>query len=169
MQDQGNVKCIYFFKGITIIQFLKSAIPGGIHVTEMKFIPQIRYMTIHKLLELQKCTPSVTMRFQYDVKPPCTAVRASKHCGMDLKRAWICSWGILLHTVSMLVQSIKEGCWKTMMNNLRLAISQTCSMGNISGERASQRSGDTCCSSQKACTCDWVLLKYGMWCCLKEG
>ena len=43
------------------LQFVKIATPRRRHVTEMKRIPQIRYMTIDKRLELQKCTWSVSM------------------------------------------------------------------------------------------------------------
>ena len=46
-------------------------------VTEMKCIPQIRYMAINKWLQLQNCTWFVSMWFQYGVKPPCTAIRVS--------------------------------------------------------------------------------------------
>ena len=50
---------------------MKSATPKKIYVTKMKFILLIKFMTIHKLLELQNYTESLAVRFWYGVKPPC--------------------------------------------------------------------------------------------------
>lgn len=83
--------------------FMKIATPRRRHVTEMKFIPQIKYMAIDKRLELQSCTWSVSMKFQYGVKAPCAAIRVSMRRGMESKRSWIASWGMSLHAVCMRV------------------------------------------------------------------
>ena len=57
-------------------------------VTEMKCVPQIRYIAIDKLLKLHNSTWSVSMWFQYGEKPPCAAIRVSLHHGMKSKRSW---------------------------------------------------------------------------------
>ena len=63
--------------------------PRRSHVTEIKCVPQITHMAIDKQLELQNCTWSVSMRFQYGVKPPCAAIRISMRRGMESKRPWM--------------------------------------------------------------------------------
>ena len=110
-------------------------------------------MTIDKRLELQNCTWSVSMWFQYGVKPPCAAIRVSMRRDMESKRPWISSWGMSLHTVCMRVHKASRveagGLWRI---SRRPTKSQTCSMGDMSGERASQRSSDTRLLWKNACT-----------------
>ena len=133
--------------------FVKIATSRRKHVTEIKCIPQIRYMAIDKWLELQNCTWSVSMWFQYGVKPPCTAIRVSMHCGMGSKRPCISSRGMSLHAVYMQVQKASRvGAGGPWWISRRPTISQICSMGNMSGERPGQGSSDTCRLWKKACT-----------------
>ena len=133
--------------------FVKIATPRRRHVIEMKCIPQIRYMAIDKQLELQNCTWSVSMLFQYGVKPLCTAIRVSMHHGMESKRPWISSWWMSLHAVCMQVHKVSSvGAGGHWWISPRPTISQTCSMGDKSGELAGHRSSDTRHLWKKACT-----------------
>ena len=132
----------------------------------MKFIPQIRN-TIHKWLELQNSTWYVTVRSQYGVKPPCTAIRASQSCGMESKRVWICSWGISLHAI---LQSVKSGCWRTKLPINHMLdmfdgryVRRTCWPGKPSLLEESLH------NPRQMWSVEHSLLKCGMWICLKEG
>ena len=69
IEDRGII-----WTEIRTLLFVKISAPRRRHLTEMKCIPQIRYLAIDKLLELQNCKWSVSMWFQYGVKPPCAAV-----------------------------------------------------------------------------------------------
>ena len=139
------------------------------HMTEVKCIPQIKYMAIDKWLELQNCTWSVSMWFQYGVKPPSPAIRVSMHQGMESKKPWISSWGMSLHVVCMRVHKASRvgagGSWRI---SHRPTISQTCSMGDMSDERKGQGSSDTRCLWKKACTilamCGQALSCWNMAC-----
>ena len=98
---------------------MKTATPRRRHVTEMKCIPQIMYMAIDKRLELQNCAWSVSMWFQYGVKPLCAAIRVSMRRGVESKRPWISSWGISLHTVCMRVhKASRAGAGGLLTNKL---------------------------------------------------
>ena len=109
------------------LQFVKIATPRRKHVTEMKCIPQIRYMAIDKWLELQNCTWSVSMWFQYGVKPPCAAIRVSMRYGMESKRPWISSWGMSLHADCIRVhKASRVGAGGPWWISRRPTISQTC-------------------------------------------
>ena len=139
------------------------------HRNEMYRLPQIRYMAIDKLLELQNCTWSVSMWFQYGVKPPCAAIRVCIRRGMEAKRPWIYSWGTTHHAVCMRLHKVSRvgagGPWRIRR---RPTISQTCSMGDISGERAGQGSSDTHRLWKKAftvlATCGRALSCWNMAC-----
>ncbi|KAJ4447792.1 hypothetical protein ANN_09800 [Periplaneta americana] len=58
-------------------------------------------------------------KFQYGVKLPCAAIRASKRRGMESKRDWICSWGnVPSRSLYANPQRVKDRCWRTMTNKL---------------------------------------------------
>ena len=57
-----NCEYPVLWKGTTLV-FADIATARRILVTQMKFIPQIRYMTIHTWLELQNCSSSMTKNF----------------------------------------------------------------------------------------------------------
>ena len=131
-------------------------------------------MAINKRLELQSCTWSVSMWFQYGVKPPCTAIKVSMHRGMESKRPWISSWGMSIHAVCMWAQSVKSRCCRILTIK-----SPTNHIPDMFDGRHIWR---TCrpgkqwypSSLEEACTilATWpgiVLLKYGTWSCLNEG
>ena len=112
----------------------------------MKCVPQIKYIPIDKRLELQNSTWSVRMWFQYDVKP-----------------RWVVAWnqrgpgylprGMSLHAVCMRVyKALRVGAGGPWRIRCRPTISQTCSMGDMFGERAGQGSSDTRRRWKKACT-----------------
>ena len=92
------------------------------------------------------------------------------------QRPWISSWGMFLLEVCMRVHKasrvVAGGPWWI---SRRPTISQTCSMDDMSGERAGQGSSDTHLPLKEGLhnPChvwpDIVLLKYDMWSCLKEG
>ena len=149
--------------------FVKIATPRRRHVTEIKFIPQIRYMAIDKRLELQNCTWSVSLWFQYGVKPPCAAISlsASWHgiketLDILLGNVPPCSLYIRVHKAS------RVGVGDTWQISCRPTISQTCSMGEMSGEHVGQGSSDTRRLWKKACTifatCDRALSCWNMAC-----
>ena len=90
--------------------FVKIATPRRRHVTEMKCIIQIRYMAIDKWLELQKCTWSVSMWFQYGV----ISLYASWH---GIKEALDIFLGnVPPCSLYESPQSIKSRCWRTLAN-----------------------------------------------------
>ena len=150
---------------------MEIATPRRRHVTELKCITQNRYMAIDKRLELQNCTWSVSMWFQYGVKPPCAAIRVSMRHGMESGRPW----GMSLYAVCMRVhKSSRVGAGGPRRISHRPTISHTYSMVDISGECAGQGSSDTrrleeCLHNPCHVWPGIVLLKYGMWSCLKEG
>ena len=139
------------------------------HMTEMKCIPQIRYMAIDKRLELPNCTWSVSMWFQYGVNPLCAASRVSMRRGMESKRPWISSWGMSLHAVYASPQSVKCRCWRTLTNKSPTNhIPDMFWMGDMSDERAGQGNSDTRRLWKKACTIlaiwGWGLSCWNMAC-----
>ena len=82
----------------------------------MNCIPQSRYMAIDKLLELQNSAWSVSMWFQYGVKPPCAAksLYASWH---GIKEALDIFLGsVPPRSLYASPQSVKSSCWRTLMN-----------------------------------------------------
>ena len=90
---------------ICVLLFVKSAKSKRLHVTEMKFIPQIRYMTIHKWLELYLiCDHEISVWCE---EPP-SAIIVSECRDMESKTAWICSW----ESTSILVQLPPHFVWK---------------------------------------------------------
>ena len=111
---------------------------------EMYSLPQIRYMAIVKRLELQNCTWSVSMWFQYGVKPRRDAIRVSMRRSMESKRPWISSWRMSLHAVYIRVhKASRVGAGGPWPLSRRPTISQTYPMGDMSSEHAGQVSSDT--------------------------
>ena len=105
---------------------LKRVTVRRINVTEAKFITQIRYLPIHKLLILQYCTWSVAVWFQYSVKTWCAALPLSIV-------AWIFFLGNLPPSSFMRVHkpsiAISGGPWQ---RSCRPTKSQRYSMGEKS-------------------------------------
>jgi hypothetical protein len=133
------------------------------------------YMTIHKRSEWHNFTKQIP-RFQYGVKPPSAAIRASMRRDTKSKRAWINSFGIYFHVIYIRVH-----------NALRVVISRVPWKQVTATHIPDMFNGRHVwwnCRSQK----HWyrsfferdlhnprhilpgiVLLKYGMWSLLKEG
>ena len=81
----------------------------------MKCIPQIRYMAIDKRLELQNCTWSVSMWFQYSVKPPCAAISLYAWWHGIKEALDIFLWNVPPRSLYGSPQSIKSR-WRTLTN-----------------------------------------------------
>ena len=134
----------------------------------MKCISQIRYMAIDKRLELAYRTAHGVWACDFNmvVKPPSAAIRVSMGRDMESKRPWISSWGMSLHAVHMRVH--KPSRVDAGGISRRPTISQTCSMGDMSGEHAGQVCSDTRSLWKKACTilatCGQALSCWNMAC-----
>ena len=148
---------------------MKIATPRRRYVTEMKCIPQIRYMAIDKRLELQNCTWSVSMWFQYGVKPQYSAMWVSMYRGMESKRLWIFSWCMSLHAVCMWVHKASLTN-KLPTNHIPDMIDgrhvwQTCRPRRQWYPSSLGEGSHNPCHVWQGI----VVLKYGMWSCLKVG
>ena len=115
-------------------------------------------------LKCLQITWSVSMWFQYGVKPPYAAIRVSMHRDMESKRPWISSWGMSLHAVCTRVhKASRVGAGGPWQISFRPTISQTCL-----AKHAGQGSSDTRHLWKKACTilatCSQALSCWNMVC-----